>query len=258
MSERYGPETRGIIDAINGLKKPTHEYTTYRVLQFDLAAARVNELVELEGWFDFFGVGKLTGSASLRINEPTKDLIDLAYVKTMKVPIRRFYLTNIAQAGAELTVGLGGDASFEAQPIRQGKTNFMYAKLDEDGAADFFETSQAKTVLPTLQIDTMRYPEDLKEGMLQIIRIRMNPTNAVTYRARFWAAAINGAVTPYLQESVLIYEMDFDGADDIAYTIVLNRPFRLNEAGVIWYSIEWTGAPGNTMGLIHLKGEVFR
>jgi hypothetical protein len=258
MSGRFGPETRGIIDAINGLKKPAHENLNYQVIQIDLAVARANELYELPGWFDFLGVGKLTGAASIRINEPAKDLIDLAYQKTMKMPIRRFYITNIAQAGCELTLNLGGDASFEAQPIRQGTTNFNYGKLDEDGAADYFEVVQAKTVLPTLMVDSYRYPLDLSEGMLQTIRIRLKPTAAVTYRARFWSLNINGAVAPYLQEGVLIYEMDFDGADDIAYTIVLTRPFRLAAVGVIWYSIDWSGAPGNTKGLIQLRGEVFR
>lgn len=259
MSRReYGPETRGIIEAINGLKKPAHEHTTYRTLQFDLAAARVNELVELEGWFDFLGVGKLTGAASIRINEVTKDLIDLNYVENMTLPIRRLFITNIAQPGCELTLGLGGDASFTAKPIRKGEMNFHYSLVDEAGAADVFEVNQAKTVLPTQQINGYMYPLDLSEGLLQVIRIRLNPTNAVTYRARFWTTAINGAVTPYLQETVLIYEMDFDGADDIVYTIVLTRPFKLYAPGVFWVSIEWTGAPGNTSGMLQLRGKVRR
>jgi hypothetical protein len=113
MSERFGPETRGIIDAINGLKKPAHENLNYLIVAFDLAVARVDELYELPGWFDHFAVGRLTGSASVRINEVQKGLIDLAYVKSLKIPVRRFYITNVAQAGAELTIGLGGDASFE-------------------------------------------------------------------------------------------------------------------------------------------------
>lgn len=256
MNERLGPETRAIIDAING--KKAHEFTTYRVLQFDLTVARVNELVELEGWFDFLGVGKLTGSASIRINEVTKDSIDLAYVETMTVPIRRLFLTHIAQPGCELTLGLGGDASFAAKPIRKGEMNFHYSLVDEDGALNVFEVNQAKTVLPTQTINGYMYPLDLSEGLLQVIRIRLNPTAAVTYRARFWTTAINGAVTPYLQETVLIYEMDFDGADNIVYTIVLNRPFKLYAPGVIWVSIEWTGAPGNTPGILQLRGKVRR
>jgi len=258
MSERYGPETRGIIDAINGLKKPTHEFTTYRVLQFDLTAARVNELVELEGWFDFLGVGKLTGSASIRINEVTKDLIDLAYVETMTVPIRRFWLTNVAQAGAELTLGLGGNASFMAKPIRAGRQIFNYEAIDEDGALNIFETSQTRIVLPTFLFATFLNPVDLKEGMLTKVMCRLNPTNAVTYRLRLWDMAINGAVLPYAKELTLIYEMDFDAADDTPYTIMLNRPFWLQNAGQIFYTIEWSAAPGNTMGSIALEGEVYR
>jgi hypothetical protein len=264
MSDRYGsqprigPETRAIIGAIDGLKKPTHEYTNYRVIQIDLAVARANELYELEGWFDFLGVGKLTGACSIRINEPTKDLIDLAYVKTMKVPIRRLYITNAAQAGAELTLGIGGDASFEAEPIRAGRKIFGYGKLDEDGALNVFETSQAKIVLPTFMVDTFMNPADLKEGIMMKVKVRMNPTNAATYTLRLWESAVNGAVTPYMQEMACIYEMDFPGLDDIAYTIMMERPFGLYIPGQLWYSIEWSAAPGNTPGCILIQGELIR
>jgi hypothetical protein len=86
----------------------------------------------------------------------------------------------------------------------------------------------------------------------------LNPTAAVTYRLIIWDAAINGAVTPYLQEESVIYEMDFDAADDIAYTIIMNRPIQLNVAGQIWYSIDWSAAPENTMGCIELQGEMIR
>lgn len=259
MSRReYGPETRGIIEAINGLKKPAHEHTTYRVVQLDLGVARANELYPLEGWFDFLGVGKLTGTCSVRINEATKDLIDLAYVKTMTLPIRNLYFTNDAQPGCELTLGLGGEASFVAEPIRQGRQNFSYCMLDEDGALNSFEDNQAHAVLPTHMLITWFIPADLKEGIVQMLKVRLNPTAAVTYRLRLWTAALNGAVAPYNQEMALIYEMDFDAADDVLYVILMNRPIMLLNPGQIWYSITWSGAPGNTPGIITLEGERIR
>jgi hypothetical protein len=257
-----GPETKAIIEAINGLK-PNKEKLNYQIITICLADARSaalgNDEIALPGSFDTLTVGKLTGSAILRINERGKDAIDLAYVKSINTPIQRLFLTNEAQRLSELVLALGGDASFSADPIRTGRKIFTYQKLDEDGALNVFETSQAKTVLPTFMVDTFRDPPDLKEGVLTKIKVRFDPANiAVTYTLRLWTDAVNGAVTPYAQELVCIYEMDFPGLHDIAYTIVLNRPIRLPVAGAIWYSVEWSAAPGNTPGALELQGDQFR
>lgn len=256
-----GPETKAIINAINGLK-PSKENLNYQILTFDLAVARSaalgNDEIALPGWFDTLTVGVLTGAATLRINERTKDAIDLAWTKGVNSPIKRLFLTNAAQPGATLIMALGGDASFTADPVRAGRKVFTYALLDEDGALNIFETSQIKTVLPTFMFNQGTEPADLKEGILTKIKVRLNPTNAVTYTLRLWEAAINGAVTPYLQELACIYEMDFPGIATIPYTIVLNRPFALGIAGQIWYSIEWSAAPGNTPGAIDLQGDAVR
>jgi len=256
-----GPETKAIIEAINALK-PDKEKLNYQILTIDLGIARSaaldNDEIALPGWFDTLTVGVLTGAATLRINERTKDAIDLAWTKSITSPIKRLFLTNVAQPGATLIMALGGDASFSADPVRLGRKLFTYSVLDEDGALNIFETSQIKTVLPTFMFNQVVDPADLKEGILTKIKVRLNPTNAVTYTLRLWSAAINGAVTPYLQELACIYEMDFVGADDIAYTIVLNRPFSLLVPAQIWYSIEWSAAPGNTPGTISLQGDAVR
>jgi len=261
MSERIGPETRAIIKAIEGLK-PDKENLNYLIQEIDLAVARSaalgNDEISLPGWFKTFTVGVLTGAATIRINDRNKNPVDLAWVRTLKIPISKLFLTNDAQPGCNLIFALGGEAGFSSDPVRVGRKVFTYEMLDEDGALNLFETSQIKTVLPTFMFNQGRDPIDLKEGQVNRIRLRLNPTNAVTYTFRLWRAAVNGAVTPYLQELACIYEMDFVGADDIAYTIVMERPLRLAVAGQLWYSIEWTGAPGNTPGSIEVQGEMFR
>jgi hypothetical protein len=261
MSDRLGPETKAIINAINGLK-PNKENLNYQIITIDLAIARNaaagNDEIPLPGWFDTIAVGKLTGAATIRLNERTKDAIDLAYLKKSVTPIKRLFVTNVAQPGREAILALGGDASFDAEPIRAGRKIFTYELLDEDGALNIFEANQAKVVLPTLWFNQGVDPPDMREGILQRIKIRLNCTAAVTYTFRLWDAAINGAVTPYLQEQACIYEMDFPGLDDVPYNIIMNRPFGLADEGALWYSIEWTGAPGNTMGDIKIQGELIR
>jgi hypothetical protein len=130
---------------------------------------------------------------------------------------------------------------------------FDYYQLDEAGAGDYFETNQIKTDQPTLYINTRRSHPTMRAGIINRIHYRLNPTNAVTYILRLWW----GSVAPdYASNIRLLYESPALQADDTDYDRAdLEIPFILCEPGLLYYSIEWTGAPGNTTGFIDVSGE---
>jgi len=129
---------------------------------------------------------------------------------------------------------------------------FMYWKLDEAGAADFFETSQVKTDMPTLLFDRLSHPT-MKSGIIHRISYRLNPTNAVTYILRIWRAATGD---DYQSNANMLYESPPLQADDTDYDRAeLAIPFWLWTPGNLFYSIEWSAAPGNTSGYIGVSGE---
>ena len=251
--ERLGPETRAIIEAIDKLRNPAHENLNYQVFTFDLTVARVNELFELPGWFNHLAVGKLTGQATIRLNEATKDSIDLRYTKTLTSPIHRFYLTHDAQPGYELIIAIGSEHTY-AEIMRTGMQElFRYFRYSEDGAVNTFETITIETATPVLTLNTFRYPTDLKTGIIRRIHYRLNPTNVVTYTLRIWRMAR----APDMQSNLdMLYESPALQADDVDYIDEdLNIPFSLGNAGDIYIGIEWTAAPGVTPGFIEVTGE---
>lgn len=255
MSERMGPETRAIIRAIENLKKPAHEDMNYQIIQIDLAVARANVLFELPGWFGHLTVGLLRGEASIRLNEPTKDLIELAYTKTISSPIRRFYITNFAQAqGETLILALGGEATFIAEPMRQGLGGiFRFIRYSEDGAVDTFQTSTALVDTPVLQLNTFRVPADIKSGKINRIHYRLNPTNAATFTLRIWC---NADAANYMSNYQMLYASPALQVDDTDYIEEdLDIPFNLTIVGIMYMGIEWTAAPGVTPGFVEVSGE---
>lgn len=250
---RLGPETKAIIEAINALKKPAHENLNYMIITIDLTAARANELYELPGWFDFLGVGRMSGTATIRLNEATKDSIDLEYVKTINTPIRRLYITNAAQAGQTLVLALGGDASFSGEPLRGDVRVFNHRSLDEDGGLGRFVNSRLETDTPVEQF-VWRYRENLHEGIINRIHYRLNPTNAGrTYTLRIYEAAEAGDYESRLRK---LWESAALQADDTEYDRgELEIPFALPVLGFFYFAIEWAGgAPGVTPGFIQVSG----
>lgn len=246
-----GPETKAIIEAINGLKKPAHENLNYLIVTLDLTVARVNELYELPGWFDFLSVGRMTGTATIRLNKATKDIIDLEYVKTINSPIRRFYITNAAQAGETVVLALGGDASFMGEPLRQDLKVFNYRSLDEDGGLGLFVNSRLETDTPVEQF-IWAYRVSLKEGIIKRIHYRLNPTNAVTYTLRIYDRAV---APDYESRLGKLWESAAVQADDTEYDHgELEIPFALPTMGVLFFTIQWTAAPGVTPGFIQVSG----
>lgn len=134
---------------------------------------------------------------------------------------------------------------------------FRYRKLDEAGTAlHYFETDQAKTDTPTLYLDSERYPPKVKSGIIKRIHYRLNPTNGETYTLRIWSDNI---ANDYESNLELLYESPAAQADDTDYDrCELNIPFVLDYPGQLFYSIDWTGTPGDTPGFIEVSGEVVR
>jgi hypothetical protein len=134
------------------------------------------------------------------------------------------------------------------------KSVFVHNKLDETGANGYFSTSQTKTTPPTLIVDSGRTHPKLKSGILKRIHYRLKPTNAVTYTLRIWKS-VNA--NPYELNLHLLYESPSLQASDVDYDrSELEIPFWLWAPGSIYYSIEWSGAPGTTVGFIALSGLV--
>lgn len=146
---------------------------------------------------------------------------------------------------------MGKDSCRDGKWIRA--SIFVHRQEDENGAADFFETSQDKVTTPTFGLLFSRTHPTLKSGIIKRIHYRLNPTNAVTYILRLWRAT---AVAPYRLNALMLYESPAAQVDDADYDRgELEIPFTLGFPGMIYYSIEWTGASGNTPGFIDVSGE---
>jgi len=130
---------------------------------------------------------------------------------------------------------------------------FLFLKLDEAGALDYFETPQTKTDTPTLLVDGYVTHPTIKTGRINRIHYRLNPTNAVTYTLRLWRA---GAAPDYESNLNMLWESPPLQVDDTDYDRAeLNIPFSCATPGALYFSIDWTGAPGNTLGFIDVSGE---
>jgi len=136
---------------------------------------------------------------------------------------------------------------------------FIARKLDEDGTGDYFETDQAKTDTVTLTLagtGANVWPARFREGIIRRVQYRLNPTAAETYTLRIWRRG--GVADDYASNMELLYESATARVDDTDYDVNdLQIPFRLYTQSTIYYSIDWTGAPGNTPGFIVVSGEYF-
>jgi len=100
----------------------------------------------------------------------------------------------------------------------------------------------------------VKVPPKLKSGKILRIHYRLKPTNVVTYTLRIWSASI---AADYQCNEYLLYESPPLQASDVDYDRAeLNIPFILYTPAVIYYSIDWSAASGNTLGFIDVMGEV--
>jgi hypothetical protein len=107
----------------------------YQVLTFDLNTARSDEPTVLAGVFDHLAVALLDGNASIRLNEKTKDSIDLTYIQTIDtLAFDRFYLTNITQGGRTLILYLGAtESQFSVRTSRSPRASNFFVNNQTTG-----------------------------------------------------------------------------------------------------------------------------
>lgn len=151
-----------------------------------------------------------------------------------------------------------GSKSSSKDGVWEKHSIFRYIARDEDGTGLIFDTDQGKTTLPTEKLDIYRIPhQKLKSGLIHRIHYRLNPTEAETYTLRIWNRAVDGTSTPYEQELALLYESPAAQADDTVYDRAeLVIPFTLFKPGAMYYSVDWSGTPGTTKGMIEVSGEM--
>lgn len=146
-----------------------------------------------------------------------------------------------------------GNKHSSREGVWEAHSIFIYRALDEAGTLDYFETDQTKTDQPTLYFVSVTRPSLLKSGLVHRIHYRLNPTNAVTYTLRIW---VYNSTDDYYSNACMIYESPSAQADDTDYDrCELNIPFILALSGRMYYSIDWSGTPGNTTGFIEVAGE---
>ena len=86
----------------------------------------------------------------------------------------------------------------------------------------------------------------------------MNQTNAVTYQLYLFEAADADNVESL---SHLVFDSGSARADDVVYKYNEQSgktPFYVNfdVDNKLWYLINWSGAPGDTLGYIRVRGEL--
>lgn len=100
-----GSGLKAILDEIK-----TQRIKVYHILTFPLDAARQDFELYLTG--NYLYVLGLTGSASIRLNELSADSIDLFKSRQIQSPFYRIYLSNTAQAGLSLVLGVGVQSEY--------------------------------------------------------------------------------------------------------------------------------------------------
>jgi len=111
------------------MSKDVHKLN-YITRTIDLSVAHTDTEYKLPGFFDHLAVTFIRGSASIKLNEKTRDSINLERVKTIdKGVFDRFFLTNTAQTDAELELEIGGDQSFETQPSSRAECPYKDADI---------------------------------------------------------------------------------------------------------------------------------
>lgn len=139
------------------------------------------------------------------------------------------------------------------------QATFKLRQLQEAAAADKFDDDQDKATLPTWYFTDDIDPSNLTEGIITRIHFRLKPANAVTYTLRLWRAAVDGSTAPYEENMEMLYESDSARASDVDYDLTeLRIPFKLADAGKLYYSIDWSAASGNVQGFIEVSGETVK
>ena len=134
-------------------------------------------------------------------------------------------------------------------------------KEDFAGTSDFFETDQAITDTPTLTFTLATKDGDTVERcLITDVSVYLKPTNSVTYELYLFEDADADNVESL---SHLVFDTGAAKASDIVYKY--NRasgktPFycNLGTSNTLYYLINWSGAPGDTLGYIRVRGELIK
>lgn len=146
-------------------------------------------------------------------------------------------------------------------------------KLDLAGTSNYFETDQNLTTLPTLSLSvTTSTGQPVKKFLLEEVQYYMNQANAVTYQLYLLEDASADDVqqytdlvffSPAAQADSVMYsyrtsglQAGIAGAEAVQYK--LPRIVELATAGTLYYMIDWSGAPGDTLGYIKVKGRLLK
>ena len=133
--------------------------------------------------------------------------------------------------------------------------SIVVGKIVDTGALNSFETPQDITVESTLFI---LLEPTVKAFIMTEVNYYMNPTNAVTYELYLLEGPIADDMTAL---SKVVFDSNALKADSIPYTSLegqgkLPRYVSLDEPGLLYYNMDWTGATGNCPRYIVIKGIV--
>jgi len=135
------------------------------------------------------------------------------------------------------------------------------SKEDFAGTSDFFETDQAITDTPTLKFTVANKDGDTIERVkITEVSIYLKPTNSVTYQMYFFEDADADNVESL---SRLVFDSGSAKASDTVYKYNIQSgkvPFyaNLGTDNTLYYLINWSGAPGDTLGFIRARGELVK
>jgi len=140
-----------------------------------------------------------------------------------------------------------------------GAPRLMYAdKMDADGSLNYFETDQPIGTLPTLYM--VPVPASTTKFTIETIRHYMDSANNRTYELYLLEAA-NADDIENLGD--VVFDSGAGKADVTPYSVIAGDasgklPIHVNleEAGKLFYMIDWSDTPGDTKGYIKVRGRV--
>ena len=146
---------------------------------------------------------------------------------------------------------------------------------DLAGTLNSFETDQAITDTPTKYITlTTETGKDVKRFRLEEVFYNLNMTNAVTFQLWLLEAANADDIeqqsdvvffTPAAQADTIGYKYttagysaSIGGATAEAAQYKLPVTVELEDANKLYYMTDWTGAPGDTPGILKVRGRLLK
>jgi hypothetical protein len=146
-------------------------------------------------------------------------------------------------------------------------------KLDLAGTSNYYETVQPLGSTPSLYISvTTSTGQPVKKFLLEEVQYYMNPTAGETYQVFLLEDSSADDVqqytdivfwSPLLQADSVCYRYSANGYQAAIGTAEvaqykLPRVVELATAGKLYYMMAWTGAPGDTLGFIKIRGRLLK